>query len=32
MEDIRQTEGWAGYLRDKEWKVVSVPSEDKNTK
>ncbi|PIP86227.1 hypothetical protein COT86_01970 [Candidatus Collierbacteria bacterium CG10_big_fil_rev_8_21_14_0_10_43_36] len=32
MEDIRQTEGWAGYLRDKEWKVVSVPSEDKKHK
>ena len=32
MEDIRQTEGWAGYLRDKGWKVVSIPSEDKRHK
>ncbi|KKT30975.1 MAG: hypothetical protein UW41_C0020G0010 [Candidatus Collierbacteria bacterium GW2011_GWC2_44_18] len=32
MEDIRQTEGWAGYLRDKGWEVVSVHSEDKKHK
>ncbi len=29
MEDIRQTAGWAGYLQDKGWKVISIVSEDK---
>ncbi len=28
MEDIRQTRGWAGYLRDKGWKVISVKAAD----
>ncbi len=29
MEDIRQTEGWAGYLVDKGWIVEPLISEDK---
>lgn len=28
MEDIRQTDGWKGYLVDKGWQVVSVRAED----
>lgn len=29
MEDLRQTQGWKGYLTDKGWQVVSLRSEDK---
>lgn len=28
MEDIRQTRGWAGYLKGKGWKVVRVKAAD----